>query len=341
MNSFSQYFHEFFTPAEKALFMRELNYGGKFYTYINSAETDWDIAAARFKQLLPYGNIDSFYVEINKNATSIIDQLFNNYVQDNTFVISVLEHGSIINNVNKTKNHIVLTYDIIKAFDIDKLITAYNNSGCANLFIYGAGIIESNIIPQSFYLSLKNRLVEEGIPHFFVLDDVQGMFVVPRDYQIFDCITFTCHSLIPHYNSGIVLSKKKENLGYCDAKPLNDFLDILIPIVINKKDKLYLFKFFIEQHLAEELFNTDVFYTPKDVSWNMFYLCIRDEIFIRKIIDKYKDELAKYWINFYENTFMIKANFILQLKPEEIIKGFMLLKQVLQKCIRLKKQRSI
>ena len=72
MNSFSQYFHEFFTPTEKALFMRELNYGGKFYTYINSAEIDWDIATTRFKQLLPYGNIDSFYVEINKNATSII-----------------------------------------------------------------------------------------------------------------------------------------------------------------------------------------------------------------------------------------------------------------------------
>jgi hypothetical protein len=41
-----------------------------------------------------------------------------------------------------------------------------------------------------------------------MIDDVHGMFLIPRDYSIFDYILYTAHSLIPNYEMGFLISKK-------------------------------------------------------------------------------------------------------------------------------------
>ena len=332
---FYNYFKSFFTDEEKLAFMSELNYNGKDYDYQNSSNEEWLESERAFKSLLPYGNLEDFHIEIHKNATSFIDQIYQKYIDEDTFVISILEHESIKNNVKKIENNLlILTYNMIENFDINTIIQKYKNSHCNKMFLYVAGIVESNVVPQEYYNQLKERLITENITHTFILDDVQGMFIVPRDYSIFDKVIFTCHSLIPHYNSGILLSKIDENMGFKDSKPLNKFLELLKPIILDKKDKVYLFKFMIEQYLAAELVHTKLFYVPTKVSWNMFFLCIRNERLINTFVNKYKDELSNYWIDFYGNTFMIKANFILQVEPEKIVEGFEKLKKLLQKIIK-------
>lgn len=330
-----QYFDSFFDHNEKDLFMSELNYDGKFYNYVNSEPDEWKKAETLFKSLLPYGHLDDFYMEINKNATSFIDQLFSRYIDDDTFTLSILEHESIINNVNKLDKKMILTWNIVKSLDFKSIINTYQNSGCHKLFIYCSGIIESNIIPQEFYIELKKHLVEHNIQHTFIFDDVQSMFVVPRDYRMFDCVLFTCHSLVPHYNSGILFSKKDEQMGFRDAKPLCNFIDILKPTFIDKKENIYLFRFMIEQFLAKELFRTDVFYLPPCVSWNMFFLVIIKAKLVNNVINQYKDQLVNFKIDFYDNTVMIKLNFILQKQPQEIIHGLECFKKMLQKIIKI------
>ena len=69
----------------------------------------------------------------------------------------------------------------------------------------------------------------------------------------------------------------------------------------------------------------------------MFFLYIKKPNCLNKIIDRYKKDLDKNWINLYNQTFMIKANFILQLTPDEIINGFNKFKELLQKIIKLNK----
>ena len=335
---FQQYFSSYFnSDNERKQFMTELNYEDE-YNYRNSEEYQWSETEETFKSLLPYGNLKDFHIEIHKNATSFINQIYTKYIDDDTFVVSILEHDSIKNNVKKIENNLlILTYNMTKAFDVDTIIQKYKNSNCTKMFLYVAGIVESNIIPQAYYNKLKDRLIKENIPHHFVLDDVQSMFIVPRDYSIFDKVIFTCHSLIPHYNSGILLTKIDEHMGFKDSKPLDNFLILLKSLVLNKKDKIYIFKFIIEQYLADELSHNDIFYIPDNVSWNMFFLYIKKPNCLNKIIDRYKKDLDKNWINLYNQTFMIKANFILQLTPDEIINGFNKFKELLQKIIKLNK----
>ena len=192
---FQQYFSSYFnSDNERKQFMTELNYEDE-YNYRNSEEYQWSETEETFKSLLPYGNLKDFHIEIHKNATSFINQIYTKYIDNDTFVVSILEHDSIKNNVKKVENNFT------------------------KMFLYVAGIVESNIIPQAYYNKLKDRLIKENIPHHFVLDDVQSMFIVPRDYSIFDKVIFTCHSLIPHYNSGILLTKIDEHMGFKDSKP--------------------------------------------------------------------------------------------------------------------------
>lgn len=330
-NIFFNYLSSFFNKEEKSLFTTYLNN----YDYYNSDLEEWNKSETLFKSLLPFGNLNNFNIEINKNASIFINQLFSKYVDNNTFLLGILEQPTIVDNVNKVQNKFILTADIINSFNINKIIQEYKNSNCNKLFIYAAGIIDAGIVPQEFYNELNKKLIEENIKYTFVLDDVQGMFLVPRDYSIFDYIIFTCHSLIPYYGSGILLSKTKENMGYQDSKILNNFINILQHTFIKHKNNFYIYKFMMEQYFIKEIQYKDLFTIPNNLPWNTFILNIKNE-FIKNILNKYKDELFKYNIEIYDKAIIIKSTFLLSLDYNIIIEGLEKLKQILQKCIKLK-----
>lgn len=328
------YFKHFFNNYhEKELFLANSPCD---YIYKNIEQSEWFKIEQAYKKLLPYGNLDNFNIEINKNASTIINQLFNEYVDDNTLVVSLSEHTTLMNNIDKIKpeNCIKLDYKIIENFNIDLIIQQYKNNNNHSIFVYGAGIIQSKIVSNSFYLALKDRLVKENIKHYIALDDIHGMFIIPRDYSIFDSVIFTCHAILPNYSIGVFLSKQPENFGFRD-NVLEQFIGIVKHIVIPKLNKFFLFNFMVEQYLSEELKEQSIFYKPKNAPWHTFCVSIDRDLY-EKIVVKYKQELAKYSIGFYDNILTIRLNFILELDYETRMEGFKKLKEVLQKCIKLK-----
>lgn len=162
---------------------------------------------------------DTIYSRLNKNhiadnhvmsfdacATNIINNLFNMYVDDDTLVVTTdSEHHSVINNTNKCKHH----QYIIKNFMINNDVLA-NIKKYKKVFVYIIGTFCGSglVIPDAYLMKIKQSLVKNGVEHIFVLDAVQEMFMIPRDYSIFDYVIGTAHAIIPNLNFGILLSKK-------------------------------------------------------------------------------------------------------------------------------------
>jgi hypothetical protein len=326
----SKYFESFFDNSDQ--YFKYIEDFGNIYK--ESEVSDWLDEENRFKIFLPYGNLQGFYIELAENCSFFIKKIFDKYVDDNTFVVGSYVHSTINEKLDTTVKRYSLTYNDTKTLDIDKILNKYKESGCKKIFLYGAGILESNIVPQSFYIKLKERLVKENIEHIFVLDDVQSMFIIPRDYSIFNYVLFTCHSLIPNFDSGIMLSKEYEGFGYHDADMLRNFLNSL-QIILTKRDKLALFNVLMQQYYAEELASIDFFDLPKNPTLNIFYICIKDEV-VKKIILKYEEELKSYGITISGNIITIRENYILKFESKYILEGLKKLKNILQKAIKLK-----
>jgi hypothetical protein len=338
VDNLSSYFSSFFnTPEEKSLFMSKLSLTPEEICD-NSINSNYEVINSAFNALLNIKS-DAFKIEVNRNATTIIDLLFKKYVTADTFVIYALEHTSIIKNIENVEYKCMLARTMLDNFNIEYFLEKYKESGCKKVFVYAAGVIQNKVVYQTFYEKLKERFISENIPVVFVLDDVQTMFIVPRDYTIFDHIIFTCHSILPCYDLGVVLSKQISNLGSTDLKYLEDFIEIYKKIITKNLNNLQLFNFIITDYLSELLQNKEISISTQSPH-NIVYITINDKV-VKDFIQKHIEKLEKYKIDFGEDTFLIKANFILQCKPHEIVEGLEMLKQLLQKGIKLKKQRSI
>ena len=325
-----QYLESFFTIDEKFIVKKAYNISN----YKISEVSEWLDAETRFKQLLPYTDLNNFYIEIAESCSFFIKKLFENSITNDTFIISTTEHVTIQQCLSNITNKFILQYNTIKNFDINTILNQYEQSGCKRIVLYFTGIVETHVLPLEFCYKLKNILIDKGIEHIIILDDVQSMFLIPKDYTIFDYVLFTCHSLLPNFDSGILLSKTYENLGYQDAAVLNEYLYGL-KIVLNKLDKLNLFNLLLQQYYAEELANEDLFDIPKNCIQNNFYLQLKTDLSYN-ILNKYSNELEVYGIRLGGNILMIRGiNFIIQ-DPTKAMEGLNRLKSILQKCIKLK-----
>lgn len=321
------YFENFFTPFEKQHFLTMGNIPQK-----NSEVSEWSLAEDRFKQDLNCPGLNNFYLYLAKSASMFIDDLFNNLVDDHTFVVAANEHTTIYKNLTNTKYRL-LHYNTIQNFDIESIIDSYKHSGCNKLFVYITSILEMQIVPMAFYNKLKECLVNIGIEHVIVLDDVHSMFLIPKDYDIFDYVLFTGHALLPGFEAGFLLSKDSKPWGCSDAMILNQYLDSL-EILLKKRDKLYLFTTLLQQYYAEELSNTMMFKIPKNTSFSNFYLQINQPN-LYNIIERYIPELALYGIHAEENLITIRGPNFVSYDPSYSIEGLVKLKNLLQKCIKL------
>lgn len=326
-----QYFNSFFiNHNEWEEFSRKI----EIPQYNTSDDESWEYALKNIKNLFTDHSLDEFDIEINKNATIFIDKLFANYVDNNTFIIAAPEHRSIENNIKDHKNTIILTQNLIQSFDINSIVAKYQNSGCNKVFVYGAGIIESQIVSYDFYNQLKSVFVDQKIEHTFVLDDVASMFILPKDYSIFDYIIFTCHSLLPNFDSGLLFTKRGNNFGFKDADVLNLFANLLGKYFLAKKDKIYLFNYIIRQYLAPELQNQNLFDVKENCPYNAFYLKIKNDK-ICTILNKNQDELLKYCVEVHNDMIFIKLNFLFINNSDTILEGLKKFKELLQKAIKI------
>ena len=158
---------------------------------------------------MPECNISNqnYDITFDTSGTSLINKLFNTYVDDNTLVISSnVEHPSVVTNLNKVKHKILL--NIFEAnINLDEIKLKLKQFNKVFIYIIGTHVINGHYTNQDLFLQLKK--LTKNKQAIYVLDDVQGMFLRARDYSIFDYIVGTGHALIPNYDMGILINNKK------------------------------------------------------------------------------------------------------------------------------------
>ena len=161
--------------------------------------------------LLPYKqNMNNRFVSTALNATTIINKLFEDYVNDDTLVITTDdEHPSVKANLDKCKNVVKICGNgrlLNNEFSLNELVKKYKN---VFVYVIGLSVGGNHFAYQKLFEDIKEMLVNEKIQHCMVIDAVQEFMLIPRDYSIFDYVISTAHALFPDYECGIVISCNK------------------------------------------------------------------------------------------------------------------------------------
>jgi len=205
---------------------------------------DWDLDQQLIDRC-PFNNLQGdFTVSISKCATDIINWLFDTFVEEDTLVVSSKdEHESTRANFKKCNNLYLVDTLRMRHSDVSGIIQESKKYKKVFIYIIGTHISSGEVTPNSFFINLKKELFKNKIQHIMVLDDVQGMYLVPRDYSIFDYIVGTAHSLVIHFNAGILIYRK--GLPSCGIdrclNPLDKYLNCL-DIVLSRRKKLFQFQ---------------------------------------------------------------------------------------------------
>ena len=212
----------------------------------------YDYVKEKALSMLPVRTIN-YNVHFDTCATNIIDCLFNQYVDDDTLVITTMsEHPSVKKNLEKCKNVLYMCCNgkVIKEFykqseQIRKFKKVFVYSIALSV---GDGQITYNDIIQD----LKRDLDLMQIQSTFVLDAVQELFMLPRDYSLYDYVIGTAHAFVTQYDTGILFSREFiESSKECLSRG-NQYLDLL-SILMRNKEKLYQFKYVMMQVFGKYL----------------------------------------------------------------------------------------
>lgn len=296
---------------------------------------DWEKIVKSYKQLLPYSNLEEYNMEIGESGSFFIHKLFDKYVDNDTFVISTYEeHDTTQIHLSKIKNKMIIgVHEEIKKLNIDKIYSEFKKSGCKKIFLYivGTSLTSGQIASQLFFYKLKEKLINKNIEHIFVLDDVHGMFITPRDYSVFDAILYTAHSWVKNFEMGLLFHKLDNCFGLYDYEYAKIYLEKL-KIFISKFEKVRQFKTIMIQYFAEELSKPETFEIYDNTTQHIFTLQTHDLSFTQRDYD----ELEKYYIKVSE--FNIKNNFVrirfqelISLDPLTALEGLKKVKKILKR----------
>lgn len=193
---------------------------------------------------MPFCNLNEneYHITFNDSGTSFINKIFEKEVDDDTLVITTtFEHPSVQDYSKNCKNiYLFKTTNEIKYCDIQQLVNLSKQYKKVFVYIIGTRLDTGEIIPQWYFQELKKAFIENNIEHKIMLDDVHGMFIVPRDYSIFDYILYTAHAIVKNYDMGLLISKSYD-FGYKAYNWGKDYLERL-DIILKRRSKLNNFK---------------------------------------------------------------------------------------------------
>lgn len=221
---------------------------------------DFEKIENEYFRRMPLCNISekTHHITFTNCATDIINGLFEKFVDDDTLVIhSNNEHDNVKKNLEKCKHTLEVDYynEIIplKTFRIINEAKKYSK---VFVYIIGTQISTGEITPQLFFERLKQQFLLYNIKHTITLDDVHGMFLVPRDYSIFDYVLYTAHALIRNYDMGLLISKDKL-LGIQSSLWGDEYLKML-DVVLKRKEKIRLFSHIMREEFYELLLQNNI-----------------------------------------------------------------------------------
>lgn len=294
-----------------------------------------DIENRLFNYML-YSNISSENRKISFSAcaTDFINLLFNKYVDDETLVISTnCEHDNVKKNLIKCKNLLVLDfYNDVRKLNTSKITNIISNYKKVFVYIIGTQISTGEITPQQFYNNIKNIFISHNIDHKIVIDDVHGMFIVPRDYTVFDYIISTAHALVRDFDMGILISKNLE-FGEQISNWGAEYLKCL-EVILNRKDKLNIFRFVMTEYFSKYL-ATGYFELLDRTTNNIFSMKIHKLKFTKSMSEKLKEyeirvesdenSNSQVYLRFRAQQFIKRPDFLIDgIKYLESILGYLI-----------------
>ena len=299
--------------------------------------------AQQYFDRMPFCNIsaDDRVLSFDESGTAFIDAIFKKEVDDDTLVISTnYEHSSVQKQLSVTKNKMLLTSDgDIRAYNIAPIVNEAKKYKKVFVYIIGTQLSTGEITPQLFYERLKEEFDKNGIQHKIMIDDVHGMFIVPRDYRIFDYILYTAHSLVTEYDMGILVSKEyvSGKKAYNWGKEYLEKLDI----VFAKKRKMLQFKNTMIQYFSEYLSHMDLFRLFTFTSDHIFAVETTGINWTKEQwekLDSYKIRVSEHPM--LKNWIRIRYQEFSRLTPDKAVEGLHYLCKLLDRAIMLNKIRG-
>ncbi len=247
------------TEYEQRILNKRLHHGEGIETdWDNTPNTtkfefSWQDLRNKYFNLMPNCGLDPdiWHLNFNTCCSNFIRELFKKYVDDETLVISSdCEHPTVKECLSKCKNTLILgQHNDIRMFNINKIYNEIQKYKKVFVYIIGMRNDTGEITPQSFMEALKNILDTENKENIMVLDDVQGMFFMPRDYTLYDYVLGTGHVAVPNFDMGIMISKEP----YWGERVISWGTDYLEPlqIVLKRLKKLCRFRYCCNEYFAK------------------------------------------------------------------------------------------
>ena len=253
------------------------------------------------KKQLNIKDLENYNLNLGKDARSLIRQLFDEYVDGMTLVItSGLEHESVNEILGTVKNKYILDeyrlihLDVVEK-ELSEILHKYNK-----VFLYMIGVHMSTgfIMPDKVFNTLKALFKYKQTMR--VLDDVHGLFSVNRDRTQFDYIVGTTHALIDGFNTGLLFSKQdKKEFGYKSTNQLSSLVEKLNILRQNtgfydlrESTKVSTEKTFVVLPGFEYVGNIIAYYLPQELSIEKIkqVIDLKDESVI-----KFNDDIRPYF----------------------------------------------
>lgn len=300
-----------------------------------------DLDALIFDRL-PQSNLstDDYNIGFAESATDLIkDILSKDKLTDDTLVIiSSNECANVMQIAVELPNVLIISQKDEISKNIFKSIDAYVPEG-KNVIVYviGTQLSTGIITPNQQFIQLKQMLQNKGCKSIFILDDVQGMFVVPRDYSIFDYVIGSCHGLVRNFNMGMVIQNNHmDQYGYSQADDEQQYISQL-DILLTKLNSFDKFTDVIRQVFSDELSKEEsrlfaesapnivaIRFSDSEgdpITFTTQQIETLSQHYIRVTIDDTTKRLEHY--------VCLRAQEILY-HPESVLQGLMLLEQYLQ-----------
>lgn len=274
-----------------------------------------------FNLLVNYKINESRYnITFGDCATELIDKLFKTYVDEDTLVISTTgEHPSVNKNLDRCKNKLLINnivnqenYNNILC-DIEGKVKDYKK---VFIYIIGTVVLSQETVSDEFFISLKELLIDLNKEHKIVLDDVQGMFLTERNYNLFDYIIGTAHALTMNYNMGIIIGKNNlPIIGYYYYGLAKKWLK-MIKILLKCKNVLNKFNFIMTEFYRSYIESNKQLYYNKNSDINYIFHINTYYTFTQKqrnyLHNKYKIEIESLKsFRFRATNFIIKPNYLI------------------------------
>lgn len=241
-------------------------------TYLNTENINkpiiddlyFDELSQKYFDLMPLCNINNKTAQLrfSDSATTFISRLFEEYVDSETLVVSsYIEHPSVNINLDLCDNVFLYQEQDLKNKNAKVAFPEIIKYKKIFVYIIGTHARTSYSTPQDFFHEIRDFCNKNGIKCTIVIDNVQEMFLLPRDYSIFDYIIGTAHAIVRKFNMGILITignnkvfgDKIYNWGMT-------YYDMLTKI-LDRKDKLFMFRRMLNDYygtfMRKEGFKTD------------------------------------------------------------------------------------